>query len=310
LDGGGRFVFSVRSERNARLAAPAGAGLVLPRLMRRPVRALSRLFDADFEVPRFAGAALALGLLAATGLYGAAIGGHMPSVVQSVTARTGFALSAVRITGNRETSEIDVLDAVGLDGFTSLIGFDANAARDRIAALPWVQAVTVRKIYPAALEVLIEERQAFAIWQHGSELTVIEKDGKPIAPFSASRHASLPLVVGLGAPERADAFVAKLAAFPALAPRIAGYVRVADRRWDLRLRHGITVRLPEYGEDAALAELQRLDREHGLLSRDIAAIDMRLPDRLAIQLSPDAATAREAAMKERLDLLKKQGRRT
>lgn len=303
-------MFPVRSERNARSGVLAGAGIVLPRLMRRPARALSRLFSADVEVPRFAGAALALGLLSATGVYGAAIGGHVPSIVQSITARTGFALSAVRITGNRETSEIDILDAVGLDGFTSLIGFDADAARARIATLPWVQAVTVRKIYPAALEVLIEERQAFAIWQHGSELTVIERDGKPIAPFSASRHASLPLVVGLGAPERADAFVAKLAAYPALGSRIAGLVRVADRRWDLRLRQGITIRLPEHGEDAALAELQRLDQEQSLLSRDIASVDMRLPDRLAIQLSPDAATAREAMVKSRLDLLKKQGRRT
>lgn len=302
-------MFSLRSERNGRWAVPAGAGLVLPRLLRRPVRALSRLFESDFEVPRFAGAAMALGLLAATGIYGAAVGGHMPSVVQAVTARTGFALSSVRITGNVETSEIDVLDAVDLNGFTSLVGFDAEAARERIAALPWVQAVTVRKIYPAALEVHIEERQAFAIWQHGSELTLIEKDGRPIAPLSGSRHATLPLVVGFGAPERAEGFVGKVAAYRELASRVAGYVRVADRRWDVRLNNGITVRLPENGEDVALADLQKLDAEFGVLSRDIEAIDMRLPDRLAIRLSPDAATAREAVVKERLQLVKP-GRRT
>jgi cell division protein FtsQ len=239
-------------------------------------------------------------LFASAGLYGAVLGGHMPSVVQAVTARTGFAVSAVRITGNRETSEIDVLGAIGLDGFTSLIGFDAEAARDRIAALPWAQAVTVRKIYPSAIEVLIEERDAFAVWQHGSELTLIEKSGKPIAPLSGSRHASLPLVVGMGAPERAEAFIAKIAALDGLSRRVVGYIRVADRRWDLRLENGITVRLPEHGEDAALAELVRMDRESGLLSTDIVAIDMRLPDRIAVQLSPDASVAREAALKERL----------
>lgn len=302
-------MFSVRSEGNGRSATPAGTGLVLPRLLRRPARALARLFVSDIEVPRHAGAALALALLGATGLYGAAVGGHMPSLVQAVTARTGFALSAVRITGNRETSEIDVLDAVGLNGFTSLIGFDAEAARERVAALPWVQAVTVRKIYPDTLEVHIGERQAFAIWQHGNELTVIESDGKPIAPLSSSHLAGLPLVVGMGAPERAKDFVAMVGAYPALAPRIVGYMRVADRRWDLRLRNGITVRLPERGEDAALADLARLDREHQLLSRDIVAVDMRLAERLAIQLSPDAASAREAAFKQRLEQAKA-GRRT
>ncbi len=292
-------MFSMRSERGAS-AAPAGAGLVLPRLLRRPARSLSRLFDSDFEVPRFAGAAMALALLGSTGIYGAVVGGHVPSIVQAVTARTGFAVSAVRITGNRETSEIDVLGALGFDGFTSLIGFDAEAARDRIAELPWVEAVTVRKIYPAALEVIIDERQAFAVWQHGSELTVIERDGRPITALSGARHASLPLVVGMGAPKRAEAFIDKIARMRGLSGRVVGYMRVADRRWDLRLDGGITVRLPEHGEDAALAELVRLDQENGLLSTDIVSVDMRLADRISIQLSPDAVVAREAALKERL----------
>lgn len=296
-------MFSMRSERGAS-AAPAGAGLVLPRVLRRPARTLSRLFDSDFEVPRFAGAAMALALLGATGIYGAVIGGHVPSIVQAVTARTGFAVSAVRVTGNRETSEIDVLGALGLDGFTSLIGFDAEAARDRIAALPWVEAVTVRKIYPAAIEVIIEERQAFAVWQHGSELTVIERDGRPIAPLTGARHASLPLVVGMGAPKRAEAFIDKIAGIRGLSGRVVGYMRVADRRWDLRLDGGVTVRLPEHGEDAALAELVRMDQESGLLSTDIVTVDMRLADRISIQLSPDAVVAREAALKERLDKAK------
>ena len=34
-----------------------------------------------------------------------------------------------------------------------------------------------------------------------------------------------------------------------------GYIRVAERRWDLRLENGITVKLPENGEDAAIAEV-------------------------------------------------------
>ena len=32
-----------------------------------------------------------------------------------------------------------------------------------------------------------------------------------------------------------------------------------------------------------------MDREHGLLSRDIAAVDMRFADRLVVQLTPEAA---------------------
>lgn len=222
----------------------------------------------------------------------------MPSLVQGVAARAGFALSEVHVIGNRETSEVALLESLRLDGFTSLIGFDAGEARSRVAGLPWVEAATVRKIYPRAIEIEVEERAPFAIWQHGSELTLIERDGRPIAPLSSGRHAGLPLVVGRGAPEAAAQFIATVARQPDLAAQVAGYVRVGERRWDLRLANGVTVRLPEGGEEKGLAELAELEREHGILSRDIVTLDLRFADRIVVQLSPEAAESRDAEMKK------------
>ncbi len=86
-----------------------------------------------------------------------------------------------------------------------------------------------------------------------------------IAPFDGGRHAVLPLVIGYGAAEQAAGFVDKIEQHPELAARVKGFIRVAERRWDLRLENGITIRLPETGEDAAIAEVLRLDREDGLL---------------------------------------------
>ncbi|RWF13933.1 MAG: cell division protein FtsQ, partial [Mesorhizobium sp.] len=94
-------------------------------------------------------------------------------------------------------------------------------------------------------------------------------------------------------------FVDKVKRYPELAARVKGYIRVGERRWDLKLENGITVKLPEDGEDQALAELVKLDRDNGLLTRDIAAVDMRLSDRLVVELSPEAATQREAALSEK-----------
>ena len=42
-----------------------------------------------------------------------------------------------------------------------------------------------------------------------------------------------------------------------------------------------------------------MDRDAGLLSRDIAAVDLRFAGRLVVQLTPEAAVARDAAMSER-----------
>ncbi|MCL4864071.1 MAG: cell division protein FtsQ/DivIB, partial [Caldilineaceae bacterium] len=96
----------------------------------------------------------------------------------------------------------------------------------------------------------------FAVWQNDGQLTVIERDGAPIAPFAGTRHASLPLVVGKGAPQAASAFVAKVAQRPALAAKVSGYVRVGERRWDLQVDGRIRVMLPEAGVYLLFADVR------------------------------------------------------
>ncbi|MEZ5812080.1 MAG: cell division protein FtsQ/DivIB [Rhizobiaceae bacterium] len=274
-------------------------GIVLPRVLRRPARLAGRLIQDGADTPRHAAMIMSLALLTSFAAYGAVLGGHMPSIVQAVTARTGFAVEEIRISGHKQTSEIDIIGQLDLGGWTSLLTFSAAAARDRLAALPWVDNVSVRKAYPSTLEIRIDERKPFAIWQNGSALTLVEKSGASIVAFPGGDFASLPLVVGLGAPEHAAGIVARVAAEPDLARHVKAFIRVADRRWDLRLDNGITVKLPETGDEEAMADLVALDRSQGILSRDVASIDMRLGDRLTVRLTPDAVKHREAALKER-----------
>jgi cell division protein FtsQ len=278
---------------------------VLPRVLRRPVRVLARLGEGEFTPPRYSATILSAILLGSSLAYGGYLGGHLDGFVQGVTARTGFAVDQIKVVGNRETSEIDVLDKLDLDGWTSLIGFDAEAARQRIETLPWVEAAAVRKVYPHALEVRVEERRPFAIWQQGRELSVIEKSGRIIAPYAGGKEAGLPLIIGVGAPQQAPDLLARLAQYPELTARVKGYIRVGERRWDLKLENGITVKLPEEGEDQAIADLVRMDHESGLLTRDIVAVDMRIAGQLAVQLSPEAMDARLAALKEKPKSMKR-----
>ena len=58
------------------------------------------------------------------------------------------------------------------------------------------------------------------------------------------------------------------------------------------LKNGIDVHLPEADVEQALDTLLKLDRDNKILSRDIATIDLRLPDRVTVRLSDEAAAAR------------------
>jgi cell division protein FtsQ len=69
-------------------------------------------------------------------------------------------------------------------------------------------------------------------------------------------------------------------------------VLVAQRRWNLSLDNGVVVRLPEEGADKALASLSALEASDGVIEKDILAIDLRLPDRVAFRLGAEAAAGR------------------
>lgn len=290
-----------------RTGAPATQGLVLPKLLRRPARWFGRLFGGEVHAPRHATTMLHTALLAPTIIYGIAIGGHTPEVMQAVTSRTGFAVDQVKVIGNRETSEIDVLDRLELDGWTSLVGMNASNARARIAGLPWISSVSVRKTYPDMLEVKIEEREPFAIWQRNGELNVVERNGSVIAPFRGEASlARLPLVVGEGAAGNVDQLVREVARHPNLADRARVFVRVADRRWDVKFDTGVTVKLPEFEAGHALARLAAMEAESAILEKDVVALDMRLPDRLMVQMTQEAVEQRAAELKAKM----KPGKRT
>jgi len=216
----------------------------------------------------------------------------------------------VKVSGNDETSEIEILQLLGLDGTTSLVALNADAARQKIANLPWVQSVEVRKVYPRTVEVKLTERKAYAIWQHGSELSLIQKDGSVIAPLRDNKFAKLPLFVGRDAETAAASIDDEFAKWQDVRDHVRAFVRVAGRRWDLYLDNGVIIKLPEDNIDGALARLTKLDKDQNLLQRDIAAVDLRLGDRTAIELTPDAAVRREAAVDARNKALKKAGQDT
>ncbi len=281
--------------------------MILPRPLRRVVRFLVSLGTGRIHIPAHTGTISALAFLAATGLYGMSLGGHTETVAQAATTAAGFAIEDVKVSGNSETSEIEIFELLGLDGTTSLVALDVDAARRKIVKLPWVESVEVRKIYPKTIEVKLKERQAYAIWQHGQELSLIERNGSVIAPLRDNKFSTLPLVVGRDAESAAASLEGEFSKWPDITSRVKAYVWVSGRRWDLHMDNGVVVKLPSEDVDQALARLSKFNKEQDLLARDIAAVDLRLVDRTAIQLTPDAIARRQVVLDQRTKDLKKAG---
>ncbi|MEL6966374.1 MAG: FtsQ-type POTRA domain-containing protein [Pseudomonadota bacterium] len=259
---------------------------------------------------RGVGSAFAIGFMTMGLGYGAAMGGHGPIVVSALASTVGLQAQDIVITGQIETTETDVYRALGFVTNQSLVGFDADAARLRLKALPWVKDVAIRKLYPGKLTIAIAERRPMAVWQHEDRLTVVEETGRPIDRFGIAdlinnRFGHLPHLVGKGASGAAADILPLVAAHPSIAQQVTSYVHVAERRWDIELAGGIRIKLPEKGVADALARAQSLNEKHALFEREIKTLDLRLKDRAIIALPEKAAKTRADFVSARQKAMKK-----
>jgi cell division protein FtsQ len=256
--------------------------------------------------PNRAGIALTVLMLLGSAGFGIVKGGHLDEMTAALSdARNalansaGFRITTVAINGRKQLSQDEVLAIGGVNGRSSLLFLDAATVRDRLKANSWIADATILKLYPGQLQIDIVERSPFALWQQDGRLSVIADDGAVLEPYVSRRFVSLPLVVGKGADVRARDFLALLDRYPQVRSATKAAIFVGERRWNLRLKDGLDIRLPENDVGNALATLSKLDKEERLFSRDIVAVDMRLPDRLVVQLSDDAGKARDELFKDK-----------
>jgi cell division protein FtsQ len=280
----------------AEFSAPSRATLLFRRVCVRLSRPPFRRIGLLLSVVLFAG----------TGAYGAVRGGHVEAwsaavreAGDTIARGFGFGIVQVEIAGNRYLSREELLERAGITPHTSLVFLNAEGMRAALKEDARIADATVRKLYPDRLEISIEEREGFARWQRGGKLHLIARDGTVLESDIQSRHIDLPLVVGAGAAQRAAAFLDLLARFPAVREDVRAGVYVAERRWNLRLKNGIDVLLPEEDPALALERLVQLDRSKQLMSRDITVIDLRLPGQVSVGLSEEAAAAVRSKMPKR-----------
>ncbi|VDS05409.1 Cell division protein FtsQ [Devosia equisanguinis] len=272
----------------------AGARMVDPRALPVPARPQRQRLAGRFTRIRVLhGRAIRRGLWIAAALVGAltlyqvrepigAFAGTLGTLAQGEFAEAGMAIGEISITGQTLTSEQAIFDALGIQPNASTLAFDVEAARQRVAQLPAVDTVSVRKTYPGDVSVVIAEKIPVARWRVDGVTFVIDGAGEQIGEDRGA-YSDLPLVIGDGAADDALAMIRALDGFPHLRNGLVALSRIADRRWDMIYDTGLRVQLPEQGVAQALRKLTSYQNEFQLLDRDVSIIDLRIDTIVAVR---------------------------
>ncbi len=207
--------------------------------------------------------------------------------IDHLMVAAGLGINEISVSGHAHTTDREIFTAVGAAG-ASLLSLDVRAARRRIEALSWVEQATVSRILPDKLKIEVRERRASAVWSDGETTALVDASGRVLATVGSFVPPDLPRIAGPGAPEAAAELLTAIAALPALRDRIQVARRIGERRWDLELTNGTRVRLAAEPVSTALARLQALDRQTGVLDRDGQRVDLTSRRHAAVSRAPSA----------------------
>ena len=183
-------------------------------------------------------------------------------------------------------SKDDVKDILQPLVVTSFFDADMQAIHSAVSTLPWVDAVTVKRIWPDAIDIKVHEKQPFARWGKGALIT---ESGVIFMPNNHILIQNLITVIG---PELQQVKVLEImkgikTALDDHSMELAEF-NVSDRwAWKIKLVTGMEILL---GQDEQLKKLKRFLKTLTVLTQGqldaMAVVDLRYPNGYAVSWRP------------------------
>ena len=164
---------------------------------------------------------------------------------------------------------------------------DMDAIHNRIAVLPLVEKVDVKRVWPDAVHIKITEQMPIVRWGKNA---LLNKQGDVLIPDNIEEFKNLPLITGPEGQEKKLLEIMKGVYIVLMDKSLQlAEFHVNDRRaWSLKLANGLEMKL---GRKAPLENMQRFLKTMDILGEDklamMANVDTRYPNGYAVTWKPD-----------------------
>ncbi len=220
---------------------------------------------------------------------------RMQKSFYTAAAERGFKVKNLVIDGRVNLDRTAIKHAIAVEKGSPIFAADLGGIEQSLEQISWVGDALVERRLPDTLYIKIRERAPIALWQRQGKLAVVDAQGVVLSDKNLDQFRDLPIIVGDEAPQRAPDLVAMIQAEPDLKTRLESAKWIGGRRWDLFLKNGVAVRLPEDDQGQAIARLSKAQKEGAIMDRQIEAIDLRDPVRIVVQTKPGAVESYEAS---------------
>ena len=200
-----------------------------------------------------------------------------------LTADAGLTLKVVQLHGHAHTPQETLLTVANLKIGAPILGINLRELHAKINKIGWVEDTVVERRLPSIIRISLRERIPIAMLQNNGKHKLIDRSGAIIDGADPSQFTHLTVVAGKNAAPHAAAILSILKTEPELFSEIWAVSYKSQRRWDVHLKNGMVVRLPEIDPVSAWSRLAMIERKRNITSRDLAVIDLRVPHQLVVE---------------------------
>ena len=207
---------------------------------------------------------------------------RVTSELHQLGADAGLRLRHVQVRGRSHITKDELLNTLDLKLDAPIFSINLHKLHSQVSQIGWTRNVVIERRLPSTIYVTIEERVPAALLQKNSTHQLIDASGIIIDGVDPSNFTHLKVVSGANAAANAAPILEALKTEPELFSEVWAINFQSERRWDVHLKSGLEIRLPETDPISAWSRLAVIDREKAITNRDLAVIDLRTPKQLII----------------------------
>ena len=189
----------------------------------------------------------------------------------------GVRLEQVDISGAMNLPKSDLEAILSPYYGVCLFEVDIDGIRAQLILNTWIKdVIVIYRNLPNKIKIIITERTPIALWQSNQKFFLIDQDGDVIETKNLGRYNHLPHFIGEGANIYAKEFLDVIINYPQIKENISNIIRSGQRRWDIKMKDNIVIKMPESNISSALDYLTKLYQENKIIGTNIKSIDLRI----------------------------------
>ena len=215
--------------------------------------------------------------------------------INKLVKNLGFELNHIQVLGNKTVLKEDIIKKIVFKNCDNLFCVNLKQSKNEIEKNNWVRSARLKYTLTSKLSIIIEEEKPAFLLKENKNIFLINSEGKKIQDIKiiSKAYKDLLILSGDGVEYKIFNLLNIFSVDTSISENIKEATLVSSRRWSLKHSSNIIIELPEDNPDKAFYKIVELENKYGFLNERLKKIDLRISDRMIIQLKNESELLKE-----------------